>query len=166
MHLATRGLGGAGGRPALRWAAVSGLLVTSILVGNLGLAPSAVADSAGNFRAGLISLRAASCAPLRSDPVVEEASEIVNRSTSKYLDHTARTVPVPNPLPVMKELGYGGKNAKMLQGAGRTDAEAIKGALLEGYAAIPDCAYTDYGLSVLHNETTGLFLTVLVLARA
>jgi hypothetical protein len=166
MHLAARAPGGAGVRPALRWAAVSGLVAMPILVGNLCLAPSAVADSAGNFRSGLISLRAASCAPLRSDPVVEEASGIVNRSIIRYLDHTARTVPVPDPLPVMKELGYGGKKAKMLQGAGRTDAEAIKGALVEGYAAIPDCAYTDYGLSVLQSESTGLFSTVLVLARA
>ncbi|MGV0870636.1 hypothetical protein [Mycolicibacterium sp. XJ879] len=107
-----------------------------------------------------------SCAPLRSDPLVEQAAEIVNRSTDKWLDHTGRAVPVPEPLPILKDLGYGGGRAVQIEGAGDTDAQAIAGLLIIGSDILPDCSYTDYGVSLIQNERTGHYLTTVVLAGA
>lgn len=138
------------------------LVFTSIL-----FAPSAAADSTDSLRAAVLSMRGTSCGqPLRFDPVVEQVAANVNDSTDKWVSFTARAVPVPDPLPVLKDYGYGGGKATMLQGAGDTDGKAIKGLLLQGYAKIPDCSYTDYGVSVVRNELTGYFLTTLVLAGA
>jgi hypothetical protein len=128
--------------------------------------PLASADSADNLRNAVLSARLGSCGPTRSDPAAEQTAAIVNRSTDAYLDHTARAMPVPDPLPVLTDLGYRGRKAAMLQGAGRTEADAIKGALLEGYKSLPDCSYTDYGVSTIHNATSDYILTVVVLAGA
>jgi len=113
-----------------------------------------------------MSVRQASCGALRSNPTVDHAAEIVNRSTDRWLDHTGRAVPVPDPLPVLKDLGYAGGRAMQVQGAGDTEAKAIEGLLLVGYDKIPDCSYTDYGVSVMQNQATGHYLTVVVLAGA
>jgi hypothetical protein len=142
----------------------SAVMAVSVVAASIGLPPSAAADSADNLRNALLSARSSSCGPLRSNPAAEQTATIVNRSTDSYLDHTARALPVPDPLPVLKDLGYGGHKAVMLQGAGHTEAKAIKGALLEGFDALPDCSYTDYGVSLLHNATSEYMLTVAVLA--
>ncbi|MCV7234606.1 hypothetical protein H7J49_19225 [Mycobacterium branderi] len=129
------------------------------------LAPTARADSVTNFRQAVASLRAGtSCEALRYNTVVEQAADIINRSTEDYINHTATHVPIAEPLPGLKDLGYGGNRAVLLQGAHKNAADAIKGALLEGHAAIPDCSYTDFGVSMRRNETTGYTLTSLVLA--
>lgn len=138
----------------------------AILGASVSLAPSAVANSADSLRAAVITARQASCEPLRSDPLVEQAAEIVNQSTNKWIDHTGRAVPVPDPQPILKDLGYGGGRAVQIEGAGGTDAEAIAGLLLVGYDIFPDCSYTDYGVSVIQNQTTGHYLTTVVLAGA
>lgn len=131
------------------------------------LAPSALADSVADLRDGLASARAGtSCGPLRSDPVVEQVAEKINQSTEDYLNHTATRVPIEDPLPGLKILGYGGSKAKALQGAGRTEANAIKGLLLEGYDKIPDCSYTNYGANMRRNERTDWYLAAVVLAGA
>jgi hypothetical protein len=142
------------------------VVIVAVLCTGVSLAPSALADPADNFRDAVASLRgAASCGPLVYHPVVEQAAEIVNRSTDAYLDQAARVVPIGDPLPVLKDLGYGGNKAKLLSGASRNDdADAIKGVIIQGYAAIPDCTYTDFGVNVKRNETSGYFLTSLVLA--
>jgi hypothetical protein len=121
---------------------------------------------ADDLRTAVMSVRQASCGVLRSNPIVEHAAEIVNRSTDRWLDHTGRAVPVPDPLPVLKDLGYAGGRAMQVQGAGDTEAKAIEGLLLVGYDKIPDCSYTDYGVSVMQNQATGHYLTVVVLAGA
>ena len=54
----------------------------------------------------------------------------------------------------------------MALGASKNEADAIKGMLLEAWAAIPDCSYTDYGLSILMNKSRNEFLTALVVAGA
>jgi len=128
--------------------------------------PSAVADPVASLRAAVLQARGQSCGELRSDPLVEQAAQNVNRSTDEWLSFTARAVPVPDPLPLLHDLGYDGGKATMVLGAGNTEADAIKGLLLQGFDKIPDCAYTDYGVSVVKNETSGYFLTALVLAGA
>ncbi len=141
------------------------LTVTTVATTAVSLAPSAAADPATTLRTAVTQLRGGtSCRPLRPDASAEEASAIVIRSTDKYLDHTARAVPVSDPLPILKDLGSGANKAKLLQGAGRTEADAIEFVLISGYAAIPDCSFTDYGVSALQNTLSGYFLTSMVLA--
>ena len=154
--------------PLVRRAVAGAVLaVSAVLAAGAMLAPSALADSVANFRDAVASLRdGTSCGPLRYNPVVEQVAETINRSTDQYIDHDATQVPIIDPLPGLNELGYGSNKAKLLSGAGRTDADAIKGALLEGYSALPDCSYTDFGVSVRRNETSGYVLTSLVLAGA
>ena len=147
-------------------ASASASIVTTVLAASVSLAPTAVADSADSLRAAVTAVRQGTCQPLRSDPVVEQAADIVNRSTDVWLDHKGRAVPVPDPLPVLKDLGYGGGRAVQVQGAGNTDAEAIEGLLLVGYDIVPDCSYTDFGVSVMQNQSTGHYLAVVVLASA
>ena len=144
----------------------SAVIATTILAASVSLAPAAVANSADSLRAAVIAVRQGTCQPLRSEPAVEQAADIVNRSTDVWLDHKGRAVPVPDPLPVLKDLGYGGGRAVQVQGAGNTDAEAIEGLLLVGYAIVPDCSYTDFGVSMLQNQSTGHYLAVVVLASA
>jgi len=36
--------------------------------------------------------------------------------------------------------------------------------LLQGYVKIPDCSYTDYGVSALFNKSKNMILTTIVLA--
>lgn len=144
---------------------MSTVTAMTILGASVSLAPPATASSVDSLRAAVMSVRP-SCEPLRSDPLVEQAAEIVNRSTDAWLDHTGRAAPVPNPLPILTDLGYGGGRAVQVEGAGDTDADAIAGLLLIGYDILPDCSYTDYGVSVIQNQTTGHYLTTVVLAGA
>lgn len=130
---------------------------------SVSLAPAAAADSAQSLRTAVIAARPG-CAPLRSDPLVEQAAEIVNRSTDKWLEHTGRAVPVPEPLPILIDLGYGGDRAVQIEGAGDTDAQAIAGLLIIGSDILPDCSYADYGVSVVQNQRSGRYLTTVVMA--
>jgi hypothetical protein len=139
-------------------------LVIAALAANLSLAPSAKADPVDSLRNAVTQLRAPSCGGLRVDPIVEHAALDVNRSTQAWVDHTARAVPVPDPVPLLKDLGYTGGKAAMIFGAGNVDAAAIEGLLLQGYDKIPDCSYTDYGASVIRDQTTGYVLMTVVLA--
>jgi hypothetical protein len=148
-------------RPSIRSAA---LLVTTLFAAVVP-APPARADSLDTAKNAVVSLRdGTSCAPLRDNPLVEQAADVVNRSTDDYLDHTATRIPIEDPLPGLKDLGYGGSKAIALFGSHSNPADALKGALLEGYAAIPDCSYTDFGLSMLRNKSTGYMLVTIVLA--
>jgi hypothetical protein len=130
----------------------------------VSVAPSAAAQPSGRLRDAVAAARGASCGPLRSDPVVDKAAEEINGTHDKWLDHAARATPETNALAVLKDLGYRGTKAAILLGAAVTDANAIKAALLQGYLKIPDCSYTDYGVSTLHNKTKDMILTTVVLA--
>jgi hypothetical protein len=133
------------------------------------LAPPAVADPAPEIQQAVVAVRSsASCGPLNYNPTVEHAADIINRSTYTYLNHTAQNVPAddPHPTAIVKDLGINARNVLSLQGAGHSEADAIKGVLLEGRAAIPDCSYTDFGVSLLHEEQTDFTLAVVVLVGA
>lgn len=141
--------------------------IMTVFSAGVSLPPSALADSVANLRDALMSARnGMSCGPLRSDAVVEQVADKINRSTDDYLNHNATQVPIEDPLPGLKILGYGGSKAKLIQGAGKTEANAIKGLLLEGYDKLPDCSYTDYGASMQRNEGTDWYLAAVVLAGA
>jgi hypothetical protein len=142
------------------------VVIVTALTSGVWLAPSALADSAANFRKAVVSARSGtSCGPLRDNSVVEQVAETINRLSDNYINHNATQVPIEDPQAGLKDLGYDGNKGKLFQGAATTsDADAIKGALIEAYAAIPDCSYTDFGVSLRRNETSGYNLTVLVLA--
>lgn len=146
----------------------SQLMVVFILMcSGFLLAPQAFADSAAALTDAVLAARSGtSCKPLSDDPVVGQVAAIINKSTDDYLEHVATQVPLADPLPGLKDLGYRGDKAVVLQGARPIEADAIKGMLLEGFAAIPDCSYTDFGVDVRRNESTGYSLVSVVLAGA
>ena len=142
------------------------MAVATAFAANVFQAPSAKADFADNLRDAVMQAReGASCGPLRSDPLADQTAEIAARSTDTYLDHNARVVPVSDPLPILKDLGLNAGKAKLLQGAGKTEADAIKAILITGYKDFPDCSYTAYGTRALpYSDTNGWFLAAVLLA--
>lgn len=153
-----------------RWTVWAAAIVTVVPAG-VALAPTAVADSAANLRNAVATARGGtSCGPFRPDPILDRVAEVINRSTDDYTNHNAAQVPIDDPIPGLKALGYGGNKAAVLRGAGKTEADAIRGALTEGSAvihgaaAISDCSYKDFGASVRYNEMKGYYLTSSVLA--
>ena len=130
------------------------------------VAPNAVAQPAPELAQVITAVRSSSpCPALKYNPTVEHAAEIVNQSTYAYLNHTAENVPAdePHPTAILKDLGITSGRALSPQGAAHDEAGAIKGVLLQGRNAIPDCSYTDFGVSVLHEEQTNFILAVVVL---
>ncbi|GAY16752.1 CAP domain-containing protein [Mycobacterium sp. shizuoka-1] len=105
------------------------------------------------------------CGPLRYDARVERAADIVNRSTMSYVNHTADTVPAddPHPTGIVADVGVVGAKVISLQGAGHEFGDAVHSVLLEGRTAIPDCAYTDFGASVIDDAESGYIFTVVIL---
>jgi len=161
----TPDVGGAA-RHCMRMMVATAAMVSVTTVGTgMLLAPPAAADPDPNLQNAVASARGSACGPLTYDPVAEHAAEIVNRSTDEYISHTARNVPVDDVMPILKDLGSSAGKAVRLQGAGHNhnDVDAIKGVLLEGYKAIPDCAYTDFGVSLQHNVDTGDSIAVAIL---
>lgn len=143
----------------------SALIVAIVLATGTTLSPAAVADSVADLRDAVSLARSeTSCKAMQYNPIVEHVASVINRSTNDYLDHTATRVPVSDPLEGLKDLGYRGTKAYLLQGADKNDGNAIKGALLEGYATIPNCSYRDFGVSIRRNDTTGYTLAAVVLA--
>lgn len=144
----------------------SAVVLTAALSPGISPTPVASAEPAASVRDAVSSARGAtSCAPLQYNQIVEQVAETINRTTDDYLSHTAKRVPITDPMEGLKLLGYGGSKAYLLQGANKDEAVAIKAALLEGYDAIPDCSYADYGVSMRRNERTGYNLASVVLAR-
>jgi hypothetical protein len=145
--------------------AVAIALTTGIAV-CFSQAPLATADFVDDLRDAVAQARqGSSCGALRSEPLADQTAAIAARSTDTYLDHKARVIPVSDPLPILKDLGLNAGKAKLLQGAGQNEADAIKAVLITGYKEIPDCSYTSYGMSTLPNSNTGgWFLSAVVLA--
>jgi hypothetical protein len=143
----------------------SAIAVMTTVVAGVFQAPRAAADFTNNLRGAVMQARLDACGPLRPEPLVDQTAAFAVRSTSTYLNHTARAVPMADPLPVLKDLGFNAGKATLLQGAGKTEADAIKFILVSGYKDIPDCSYAEYGLSTSPNDNpNGYFLTALVLA--
>ncbi len=132
------------------------------------LAAPAMADPAPEFQQVIAAARAgASCGPLTHNPTVDKAADIVNRSTYTYLNHTAENVPADNthPVAIVKDLGINTDKVSSLEGAahGHNASNVIKGILLQGRKDIPDCTYTDYGVSLLYESDTDFTIGVVVL---
>lgn len=155
-------------RCGLPRAGVAAPALLAIVVGcSALLAPTALADRAVEVEQAVQAARgSASCGPLTYNPVVEHAADIINRSTYAYLTHTGENVPADGqrPTAIVKDLGMTTDKVISLQGAGQVEADAIKGALIEGDKAIPDCSYTEVGASRLYEEQSGQTLVVVILA--
>lgn len=146
----------------LRRRSTAAMLTIAILA--LAVAPPAAADTVDKLRAAVDAARAASCGPLRDDPIVAQAADEINRSNDVWLDQGARAVPVPDSLPLLKDLGYGGSRSTTLYGAGKNEADSIRALVLQGYLKIPDCSFSDVGVSVLQGNSAGWILSTVVLA--
>jgi hypothetical protein len=108
------------------------------------------------FASALDSARGATqCSAFQSDPAVNQVAGIVNRSTSDYVVHQARHVPVTDPVPILRDVGSNAAKAIMLQGQAFSPGDAIKGAVLQGYAVISDCSYDRFGVSIIVDSQTG-----------
>jgi hypothetical protein len=138
-----------------------------VFVGGMVVTPSAHADLLATVQDAIMTARGeTSCQPLSYNPIVEKAAGTINQSTDDYIDHLSTYQPITDPIPGLKDLGYGGNKAALLQGALSNEANAINGALLQGHAAIPDCSYTDLGIDVRRNEASDNVLVVYLLAGA
>lgn len=145
--------------------------LTAIVCAGGWLAPRALADPTladpvATLKAALAASRAASsCPAFHDNAVVQHVAEVINKSSNDWLDNDTTHVPITDPLPGLKELGYGGSKGTMFGGASaKSQADAIKGALLEGFARIPDCSYTDMGASMMFNQGSGENIITVVLA--
>ena len=127
--------------------------------------PPAAADPAPSLADAVNAVRGSACGALRYDPQVEQGAEIVNRSTYDYLNHTAENVPLddPHPISLINDLGVDATKVIALKGASQSEVDSIKGLLIQGYKDIPDCTYTDYGVSMLREPETGYTITVALL---
>ena len=144
----------------------SGGALVSLVGLNALLAPPVSAEPAPELQQVIVAVRnSSSCQPLTYNPTVEHAADIVNRSTYTYLNHTAENVPADeqHPTAILNDLGIKANKVLSLQGAAHNEADAIKGVLLEGRNAIPDCSYTDFGVSLLNEGQSDFILAVIVL---
>nr|WP_155920501.1 MULTISPECIES: hypothetical protein [unclassified Mycolicibacterium] len=140
-------------------------MIAALGVGAVFVVPAA-ADAAPEVAQAVSAAReGASCGPLKYNPAVEHAADIVNRSTFTFLSHTSENVPIdePHPVAVTRDLGIDADKVMSLQGAGQDEGKAIKGLLIQGRDAIPDCSYTDFGVSHLYESASGYHLVVAVL---
>jgi hypothetical protein len=128
------------------------------------MAPPAMADPLSTLTSAVDTVRGASrCPSLQSDPLVERAAQMAMQATSGYINHRTAAIPFTDPMPALKTIGYTGSEALLLSGYGTDDADAIDGLLIEGRESIPNCSYTQYGVSATRDDG-GFTLTSVVLA--
>lgn len=186
-----RGASGTDRRCAPR---VGKAVVAALMVASVGVlfGPVAGAEADPDLTSAVVSQRAKTqCPPLRYDPLVERAAEIVNKSTDDYVSHRTRNVPADggtDSLPILKDLGSSATAALSLQGAGHnSDRDAIKGVVLEGITPgvgkglhkgvglfkpleelgpppFADCSLNTFGVSMIRNAEAGFNLATVVLA--
>jgi hypothetical protein len=128
--------------------------------------PSSSADAPVDLQAQVDAARGG-CPPLQEDPVLTGVAQRANGETQSNIEHTARSLPFEDPMPVVHDLGYPAGKAKLFAGYGDVEAKAIRGAVLFGWEAIPDCSYTKYGVDVLDGSVAGsggYWLAAIVLA--
>ncbi|QVI27217.1 hypothetical protein MN2019_23855 [Mycolicibacterium neoaurum] len=128
---------------------------------------TAAAEPADALSGALLAARTdAPCAQLAIDSHAMTAAEVIGRSNDNYIRFEARDVPIADPLPLLRELGFGGAKSYVLQGSYPTLEGAVRGAVLQGFAAIPDCGFTAFGASTLFNTIRSEYITTVVLVGA
>ena len=142
------------------------LIAIPALIGVMAtvMAPPATADTVSNLTSAVDSIRSASqCPPLQSDPFVVRVAQMATQGLSDYTSHRSAAIPFSDPMPALKTIGYPGTKALLMSGYGADEADAIHGLLLEGRESIPNCSYTQYGVSSTRDDD-GFYLTSVVLA--
>ncbi|WP_243841347.1 hypothetical protein [Mycobacterium sp. DL592] len=138
-----------------------------LVMGSCGLSAAAAgAEPLSSLEQAVVAARGtSSCGPLRSDPRLARAADIVNRSTMSYVNHTAENVPADqlHPTAVVKDVGVSGSKVISLAGASHEYGDSVRGVLVEGRDVIPDCSYTDFGSSVIDDGQSGYVFTVVIL---
>ncbi|OBJ42503.1 hypothetical protein A5630_20875 [Mycolicibacterium mucogenicum] len=137
--------------------------VSIFIAAAIALAPAAAADTADTVRTAVGGARG-DCRPLRPSPMMDQAAAQINKTTDDWINFTSRSLPETDALPVLKDLGYGGSTSAILSAASATEVGVVKATLLQGYAKIPDCSYSDIGVSTTYNQRKRLILTTVVLA--
>jgi len=128
------------------------------------MAPQVMADPVSTLTSAVDTVRSASqCPPLQSDPLVVRAAQMATQQTSDYVSHRSAAVPFTDPMPALKTIGYTGKTALLVSGYGMSETDAVHGVLLEARDLIPNCSYTQYGVSSTRDDG-GFNLANLVLA--
>lgn len=140
------------------------VLVVPVALSSGALAAPTPGNLSGVFRSEVESSRSqSSCKPLQYNHVVEQAAAVVNKSTVDYLDHNSNQVPIADPKAGLKDLGFPVGKTKLLLGADEDYRLAMKGAILEGYAALADCSYTDFATDVRRDGVSGKTLVLALL---
>jgi len=135
------------------------------IVGLATAPPAAAADPTESLRAAVVAARgASSCGPLRPDPTVDRVAQGVVKSTDVWIDHTSRAVPETDAVPILRDLGYAVDKAAILSSATDDAGTAIKALVLQGFARIPDCSYTSFGVATAYNATKEIYVMSAVLA--
>jgi hypothetical protein len=134
-----------------------------LLFASVAVAPVASADATDSLRAAIPAARGTACGPIRTDPVIDQAAKEIGDTTDSYLNFAARAVPASDALPILKDLGYGGSTAKILTGSATSAGDSIKGLLLQGFAVLPDCSYTAYGVATTYNAKKDVVIATAVL---
>src|SRR5215212_4087958 len=160
-HMAIRyfGSGNATRRPR-----VAAALAAAFTTVGLAVAPCAAADSVDSLRAAIAATRGTACGPLRPDPTIDRVAEKVNQSTDDWINNTTRAVPETDALPPLKDSGYDASKAAILSSAAKDDGNAVKALLLQGFAKIPDCSYSSFGVAATYNAKKEMILMTAVLA--
>jgi hypothetical protein len=143
--------------------ALSSIAVTSAIA--LSPAPAATANSTADLKAAVGATRG-NCPALQQDPVLDGVAARANNETQAYIEHTAKFIPFEDAMPVLRDLGFPAKKAKLLAGYGDVDAKAIHGVTVQGFLVIPDCSFTKYGVDTLKSATGKYALAAVVLAGA
>jgi hypothetical protein len=125
--------------------------------------PNSAADATANLQTQVDAARGG-CPPLHADPVLTDVARRANGETQSNIEHTARSLPFEDPMPILHDLGYPARKAKLLAGYGDAQAKAIRGAVLFGWESIPDCSYTRYGVNVLEGSAGNYWLAAIILA--
>lgn len=149
-----------------RWHVAAQCCCSTVVLTLLGAIapPPASADATENLRAAVAAARATACGPLRPNPVIDQAAHEITQSTDRWINNAARSTPDTDALPILQDLGYDGSKARILSGAAHTDGDAIKATVLQGWADLPDCSYTEFGSAALYNAKKDMILTTVVLA--
>ena len=139
---------------------------TVVLVSSAELASPVSADPLASLTNVVDTIRSASgCPPLQADPLVTRVAEMATHATSDYIHHRTAAIPFDgDAMPALKTIGYRGGHAMLMQGYGDTETKAIHGLALLAWdpAAIPKCAYTQYGISAIQDD--GAVFTAVLLA--
>ncbi|ORA11299.1 hypothetical protein BST14_18965 [Mycobacterium arosiense ATCC BAA-1401 = DSM 45069] len=143
--------------------------MVTIFSSGVPLAPSAHAAPSASLRNAVASARATSCAPMQYNPIVEQVAEVSNRTSDNWLNKVGTHYPVTDPKSGLKDLGYGNDlnniKGQLLNGAANTEDGAIHGVILEYvYDKFDDCSFTDFGVSMIHDEQAGFYLSSVVVA--